>query len=242
MSPLGRRAPTPSLRRIHADEFGRGEAPAGPSNPKQFLGSLRADLCLYQEPPEVFVAAERTAGHSSFGEETQTWMCREIQVRGFPGNLQGSHRHPAGLEQVLLFSKEVEEWTQLIPTPKAGFFFKTPFSNTSNPQRVQAVPELPATIQEGFDYREGQRQKNEKKPKIQTQTKIQTRPNPHPVCIKFSLKTYLSPTVFYRKIAQMHFCQQYPLSCRTVTEVEMITLGLDHFLGKSGYDVLAATS
>lgn len=60
---------------------------------------------------------------SSFGEETQMRMCQEIQVRGFPGNLQGSHRHPVGLEQVLLFSKEAEEWTQLIPTPKAGFFF-----------------------------------------------------------------------------------------------------------------------
>lgn len=96
-----------------------------------------------------------------------------MQPRGFPRQ----PRHPEGLEQGLLFSKEAAAWTKLIPTAKAGFFFflKTPFSSTSNPtpRKVQAVPELPATIQEGFDCREGQ--KNQNQPKNQQKAPFSNR-------------------------------------------------------------------
>lgn len=52
-------------------EFGKGEAPAGHRNPKQFLGkeNLGADSCI-----QTTTRAEGTAGHSSFGEETPVWV------------------------------------------------------------------------------------------------------------------------------------------------------------------------
>lgn len=69
---------------------------------------------------------------------------------------------PRAWSRFCCFPRKLKSGHSSSPHPKQVFFFKTPFSNTSNPQRVQAVPELPATIQEGFDYREGQRQKKKK--------------------------------------------------------------------------------
>lgn len=73
VSPLGRRAPSPSVRGIQERH------PAIPKTP----GRESWSRSVYPKPPAEFVAAQGAAGHSSFGEK--------IPALRIPGNLQGGH-------------------------------------------------------------------------------------------------------------------------------------------------------
>lgn len=143
-------------------EFGRGEAPAGHSNLKQFLGrEVLEQTCVSSRNHQKCLWLQREQQDiRHLGRKHKRGCAGKSNSEASQGICEAAPDTQRGWSMFCCFPRKFKSGHSSCPHPKqVCLFFKTPFSNTSYPERVQAVPELPATIQEGFDYREGQRQK-----------------------------------------------------------------------------------